>query len=320
MIKIGINGFGRIGRLITRELIYNSKLKVSSINHPSLQKEDLKYLLENDSAHGSCKIFKELPHIHNNYHPEEIQWDEDLDFIIDTTGKFKEKDDVKKHLKNNSKTKIIVSAPSKTLPMYIYGANHDTYKGEQLISASSCTTTCLAPVVKILNDNYKIRGGLATTIHSVTASQNAVDKFKSGSRTGRSLFNIIPSTTGAAKSIGKIFPELDGKLNAIGVRVPVINVSLLDLTVNLRDNPEIDELIRLFQYKSNNSFKNIISVCDNNKVSSDFMGSKMNSIIDVNSCLKMGDLYKIVVWYDNEYGYAYNLIRLLEYISDKDLN
>ena len=237
MTNIGINGFGRIGRLLTREIIKNPKLSINSINHPSMKVNDLKYLLENDTAHGSFKMYNNLPEIHNNEIPSKIPWSSDLDFIIDTTGKFKECREVGRHIKhNNRNTKVIVSAPSDTLPMFIYGANHKEYNGEQFISASSCTTTCLAPIVKLLNDNYGINSGLATTIHSVTASQSAVDKYKSSSRrSGRSLFNLIPSSTGAAKSIGKIFPELNGRLDAIGVRVPIVDVSLLDLTVNLKE-------------------------------------------------------------------------------------
>jgi len=315
MIKIGINGFGRIGRLLTREILKSTTLSVNSINHPSMNINDLKYLLENDSAHGQFKEYNNLPEIHNCNYPSEIPWDSDMDFIIDTTGKFKEYDDVEKHLKDGSNTKIIVSAPANTLPMFIYGANHEKYNGEQLISASSCTTTCLAPIVKLLNDNYGVERGLVTTIHSVTASQNAVDKFKSGSRTGRSLFNLIPSSTGAAKSIGRIFPEIDGKLDAIGVRVPVVDVSLLDLTVNLQNTPELEELIELFKHNSETSYKNILEICDEGKVSSDFLGHKANAIIDIGSCKKIGDLYKIVAWYDNEMGYVNQVMKLLDHVA-----
>jgi len=316
MTNIGINGFGRIGRLLTREIIKNPNLSIKSINHPSMKVTDLKYLLENDSAHGSFNADNNIPQLHNYELPVEIPWDSDIDFIIDTTGKFKEYKEVEKHIKrHNRHTKVIVSAPSDTLPMFIYGANHKNYNGEQFISASSCTTTCLAPIVKLLNDNYGIKHGLATTIHSVTASQSAVDKFKSGSRTGRSLFNLIPSSTGAAKSIGKIFPELDGKLDAIGIRVPVVDVSLLDLTVNLKETPKLEELIRLFRYNTNDSYKNIIDICDDGRVSSDFLGHKANAIIDVDSCKNTSDMYKIVAWYDNELGYTNQVMRLLEYVS-----
>lgn len=318
MINIAINGFGRIGRLLTREIMNHPKLSIKSINHPSIDVSALKYLLSNDTVHGKFDITERIPSIYNCNHPEEIPWESDIDFIIDTTGKFKEQDDIVKHIKHdNYNTKIIVSAPSKTLPMFIYGANHEQYNGERFISASSCTTTCLAPIVKILNNNYNIRQGLATTIHSVTASQSAVDKFKPGSRTGRSLFNLIPSSTGAAKSIGKIFPELDGSLDAIGIRVPVADVSLLDLTVNLEESPKLEEIIRLFRYNSSNNYKNIIELCDDGRVSSDFLGNKANAIIDVQSCKKIGDLYKIVAWYDNEMGYTSQVMRLMEYISQE---
>ena len=167
MTNIGINGFGRIGRLLTREIIKNPRLSIKMINHPSMELNDLKYLLENDTVHGSFKIYNNLPEIHNNELPSEIPWSSDLDFIIDTTGKFKEYREVGRHIKhNNRNTKVIVSAPSNSLPMFIYGANHEEYNGEQFISASSCTTTCLAPVVKLLNDNYGIDNGLAPWINS----------------------------------------------------------------------------------------------------------------------------------------------------------
>ena len=314
MKTIAINGFGRIGKLLARKILQDNQLKLASINHYSMTMDDLRYVISNDSVHGRFKLEDDIK-IHNCNSPSEIPWESEVDIIIDTTGKFKEYDDVVPHVKN-SNAKVIVSAPSKTLPMYIYGANHNEYKGEQFISASSCTTTCLAPVAKILNDNYTITKGLATTIHSVTASQSTVDKNKKNSRSYRSaLTNIIPSNTGAAKSIGKIIPELDGKLNAIGVRVPVPNVSLLDLTIELKENPNLEDIISQFNNDSKDSYKDIIEVSDDYLVSSDFIGNPHNSIIDVKSCLQLDNLYKISMWYDNEYGYASSLLRLAKYIS-----
>ena len=176
--------------------------------------------------------------------------------VLDTTGLFKEKDSVMKHLLNTNSdpscpTKVIVSAPSKSLPMFVYGANHEKYNGEQFISASSCTTTCLAPIMKIIDENYAVESGLATTIHAVTASQFTVDKYKPGKRTGRTILNnIIPSTTGSASSIGKILPHLDGKVNAISVRVPVQDVSLLDLTLNIPDEPQLEDIFKALPQKA----------------------------------------------------------------------
>lgn len=320
MINIGINGFGRIGRLLSREIMKSPKFSLAAVNHPSINKDEFKYLLENDTAHGLFTMDTEQqPDIYNFKSPRDIPWKPTLDIIIDTTGKFKELSEITPHINElNHDTKIIVSAPSNSLPMFVYGANHQQYNNQQFISAASCTTTCLAPLVDIIHNEYGIENGLATTIHSVTASQNAVDKFKSGSRTGRSLFNIIPSSTGAAASIGKIIPALEGKLDAIGVRVPVVNVSLLDLTLNLKNAPTLDTLIEHFYYKNATvQYKNIIALSDNMNVSSDFIGSSMNAIIDVPSCKKIDNTYKIIAWYDNEYGYTHSVLRLMEHISNK---
>ena len=319
MIKIGINGFGRIGRLICRELLNNKKYTLTSINHPTIDALDFHNMLKYDSVHG--KFTMENYHrvnIHNHKEPKNIQWEEDLDVIIDTTGKFTEKEELLQHNKH-SNTKIIVSAPSKTVPMFIYGINHKKYNDENIISASSCTTTCLAPIVKILSEHFTINSGLATTIHSITGSQQAVDKYKPNSRLGRSLLNnIIPSSTGAAKSIGKIIPELDGKLDAIGIRVPIQNVSLLDLNINLDTNMDLEYILDLFTEASMLKYKGIIEVNNDLLVSSDFIGKKVHSIIDSSSCKQINNIYKIMAWYDNEIGYINQLLQMLDYIVDKN--
>jgi glyceraldehyde 3-phosphate dehydrogenase len=315
MINIGINGFGRMGRLAAREILKDSKFNLVSINHPTINTKDMTKLLTYDSVHGQFNINKDKKiTIHNERNPENIKWESYLDVIIETTGLFKELKQLETYQKH-PKTKIIVSAPSNTLPMFIYGVNHDKYNNNNIISAASCTTTCLAPVVQILHNEYNIRSGLATTIHSVTASQTAVDKYKPGSRTGRSLLNnILPSSTGAATSIGKIIPELDGKLNAISVRVPVQNVSLLDLTVELENFPTIEDIRENFLYHSKNKYNGIIDVNSHELVSSDFIGNSHTSIIDYHGMMQEGDLYKMMVWYDNEFGYVKNLLRLVHYM------
>jgi glyceraldehyde 3-phosphate dehydrogenase len=315
MIHIGINGFGRMGRLLAREILQHSKYNLVSINHPTISRTDMTKMLSYDSVHGPFTIPKHTQiNIHNEQTPENIQWEQHLDLIIETTGIFKEYEQLHTYNKH-PETKIIVSAPSKTLPMFIYGVNHKKYVDQPLISAASCTTTCLAPIAQILHNAYGIQSGLATTIHSVTASQHAVDKYKPGSRTGRSLLNnIIPSSTGAAKSIGKVIPELDGKLNAIGVRIPVQNVSLLDITLDLDLSPEIKDIQDLFIHHSKNKYKGIIDINDEQLVSSDFIGNPHASIIDNEGIMKQGDLYKIMAWYDNEFGYIKNVMRLINYI------
>ena len=316
-MKIGINGFGRIGRLLARKILQKENLILNSINHPTMNREDFEYLLKYDSVHGRFDS-KEKDNdviIHNHREPKDIPWNPDLDFIIDTTGKFKELQEVNGHV-NNPHTRVVVSAPSKSLPMYIYGVNHGKYNQEQFISAASCTTTCLAPVAKILHENYTIKSGLATTIHSVTGSQFTVDKYKTGTRTGRGILNnIIPSSTGAAKAIGKVIPELDGKLNAIGVRIPVANVSLIDLNVILDKKVDTQDIIKKFEEESMSNYKGIIDLARGLEVSSDFIGSPINAIIDTNSCMSLGEIHKITAWYDNEYGYASTLLDLVEHIS-----
>ena len=323
MINIGINGFGRIGKLVSRLILRDTQCKLVSINHPSMTKHDFTSLLKYDSAHGIYNYNKhcvDAVNIHNHSAPIDIRWEDNINVIIDTTGKFKEAENIEDHLlytNLSDDTNIIVSAPSKTLPMFVYGANHMDYNGENNISAASCTTTCLAPIVKLLHNHYGITGGLATTIHSVTASQFVVDKYTPGKRTGRTILNnIIPSTTGSASSIGKIIPELDGKINAISVRVPVQDVSLLDLVLHMENSPSLSEIMDVLGHGPNSC--DTIDVTNELLVSSDYIGSPYNAIIDVSASIKQDNLYKIVAWYDNEMGYATNILRLIKYIRFPD--
>ena len=315
MIKIGINGFGRMGRLAAREIIKNKNYQLAAINHPSINQKDFNKMIKYDSVHGQFhnKIDNELI-IHNERDPSKIEWCDSIDVILETTGLFKNEEDFETY-NRPKKALTIVSAPSKTLPMFIYGVNHKKYNNEPIISAASCTTTCLAPVIDILDTKFHIKSGLATTIHSVTASQMAVDKYKPNTRTGRSLLNnIIPSSTGAASAIGKVLPLMDGMLNAISVRVPVQNVSVVDLTVELEDFPEVEDIINEIKFQSTQKYEGIVDLDYNELVSSDYIGSPYASIIDANTIMKQGDLYKMLIWYDNEYGYVKNLIRLMNYI------
>jgi len=323
MINIGINGFGRIGKLLSRLVLSDSRLRLCSVNHPTLTKSDYNYLLKYDSVHGTYPIqpSNTSVNIHNCREPKDIVWEDEIDIIFDTTGKFKTKETLMAHKENTNldeDTVVLLTAPPKDdTPMFVYGVNHINYNNETVISAASCTTTCLAPIAKILNDNYGIVNGLATTIHSATASQYTVDKYTSGKRTGRCVMNnIIPSTTGAAKAIGKVIPELNGKLDAVSVRVPVSNVSLLDLNVNLEKSPEIDEVLSLIKTLSqSDQYFNIVDVNNDLVVSSDFIGNRKNAIVDGLSAMKMDDMYKFLIWYDNEYGYAENIIRFIKYLK-----
>ena len=325
MITVGINGFGRIGKLLSRLVINDARLRLRSINHPTMTKEDYLHLLKYDSVHNLDQSFNmnsaHPVNIHNSRSPRDIIWEDDIDIVLDTTGKFKTYEDLILHKESTNlddDTTILLTAPPKDdIPMFVYGVNHADYNYQDVISAASCTTTCLAPIVKILNDNYTINNGLATTIHSVTASQFAVDKYNPGKRTGRSLLNnIIPSTTGAAKAIGKVIPELEGKLNAVSVRVPVSNVSLLDLSVNLNKEPEVEEILNLLRKISReDSYHEIVDVSDELLVSSDFIGNKNNAVVDAISTMKIDNIYKFLIWYDNEMGYAKNIIRLIKYLK-----
>ena len=325
MITVGVNGFGRIGKLLSRLVINDSRLRLRSINHPAITKDDYLHLLKYDSVHNldnSFDMSAAYPvNIHNCKSPKDIIWEDDIDIVLDTTGKFKTHDELLQHKISTNlddSTTILLTAPPKDdIPMFVYGVNHRDYNYQNIISAASCTTTCLAPIVKVLNDNYTINNGLVTTIHSVTASQFAVDKYNPGKRTGRSLLNnIIPSSTGAAKAIGKVIPELEGKLNAVSVRVPVSNVSLLDLSVTLNQDPAIEDVLNLFRKLSReDTYYEIIDVSDELLVSSDFIGNKNNAIIDSVSTMKIDNMYKFLAWYDNEMGYAKNIIRLIKYIK-----
>lgn len=315
MIKIGINGFGRMGRLAAREIIKNKNFELAAINHPSIDRDNFNKMIKYDSVHGhfSNKISNEII-IHNEREPANINWCDSIDIILETTGIFKDEKDFETYNKPH-KSKVIISAPSKTLPMYIYGVNHKCYINEDIISAASCTTTCLAPIVDILDSKFTITSGLATTVHAVTASQMAVDKFKANKRTGRSLLNnMIPSTTGAAIAIGKVLPNLDGKLNAIGIRVPVQNVSVVDLTLTFNEDVSSEDVLDELTKQSTKKYAGLVSIDHNELVSSDFIGSPYTSIVDAKTIMKEGDLHKLLIWYDNEYGYVKNLLRLMNFI------
>tara|TARA_B110000908_G_C10244913_1_gene448259 strand:- start:1234 stop:2214 length:981 start_codon:yes stop_codon:yes gene_type:complete len=325
MINIGINGFGRIGKLLSRIIINDPRLRLVSINHPTITRDDYLHLLSYDTVHPLADSFDinkaQSVTIHNSSSPSDILWENEIDIILDTTGKFKTHDSLMSHKQgthlDDDTTIILTAPPADDIPMFVYGVNHVKYNFQNVISAASCTTTCLAPIVKVLHDNYNIKSGLATTIHSVTASQFTVDKYTPGKRTGRSIINnIIPSSTGAANALGKVIPELEGKLNAVSVRVPVSNVSLLDLSVTLEKNPEVTEILDLFTELSKSpDYYNIIDVSDKMLVSSDYIGNKNNAVIDSLSTMKMNDMYKFLIWYDNEMGYASNIIRFIKYIK-----
>ena len=327
-INIGINGFGRIGRLVFRSAINNNNFKVISIND-LLDIEHLAYLLKYDSVHGSFDGSVEISNnnlivngntikITSEKNPELIKWgDMGVDIVAECTGLFTTKEKSNLHLNGGCK-KVVISAPSADVPMFVMGVNHNNVKKDDLIvSNASCTTNCLAPIAKVLNDNFIIKEGLMTTVHSVTASQFTVDgPSKKDYRGGRSsLLNIIPSSTGAAKAVTKIIPSLQGKLTGMAFRIPTANVSVVDLTVRLKKKTSYDEIKKVMLEASENDLRGILGYCDDPVVSQDFIGDKRTSIFDASAGMELNsNFFKIISWYDNECGYSNKLLDLAKHI------
>ena len=327
-INIGINGFGRIGRLVLRSAINNNNFKVISIND-LLDIEHLAYLLKYDSVHGSFDGSVEISNnnlivngntikIISEKNPELIKWgDMGVDIVAECTGLFTTKEKSNLHLNGGCK-KVVISAPSTDVPMFVMGVNHNNVKKDDLIvSNASCTTNCLAPIAKVLNDNFIIEEGLMTTVHSVTASQFTVDgPSKKDYRGGRSsLLNIIPSSTGAAKAVTKVIPSLQGKLTGMAFRIPTANVSVVDLTVRLKKKTSYDEIKKVMLEASENDLRGILGYCDEPVVSQDFIGDKRTSIFDASAGMELNsNFFKIISWYDNECGYSNKLLDLAQHI------
>ena len=327
-INIGINGFGRIGRLVFRSAISNDDFKVISIND-LLEIEHLAYLLKYDSVHGSFDGSVEIVNnqlvvngntikVTSEKNPELINWGEmGVDVVAECTGLFTTKEKASLHLNGGCK-KVVISAPSADVPMFVMGVNHNNVKKDDLIvSNASCTTNCLAPIAKVLNDNFIIEEGLMTTVHSVTSSQFTVDgPSKKDYRGGRSsLLNIIPSSTGAAIAVTKVIPSLDGKLTGMAFRIPTANVSVVDLTVRLNKKTSYDEIKKVMLEASENDLRGILGYCDDPVVSQDFIGDKRTSIFDASAGMELNsNFFKIISWYDNECGYSNKLLDLAKHI------
>ena len=327
MIKIGINGFGRIGRLAFRIATQRENIQVVGIND-LLDVDYLAYMLKYDSVHGQfdgtidVKDGKLIVNgnevrITAERNPEDLKWDEiGAEYVIESTGLFKTKETAGKHLKAGAK-KVIISAPSSDAPMFVMGVNHKELKAdEQVFSNASCTTNCLAPIAKVLHDNFEITDGLMTTIHATTATQKTVDgPSMKDWRGGRAaLHNIIPSSTGAAKAVGKVIPSLNGKLTGMSFRVPTMDVSVVDLTVNLGKSVSYDEICKAMKEASEGELKGILGYTEDLVVSQDFVGEPRTSVFDANAGIALTDNFvKVVSWYDNEYGYSTKILDLLEY-------
>jgi len=326
MIKIGINGFGRIGRIAFRSIIAREKVEVVAIND-LLEANHLAYLLKYDSVHGkfngtievkdkSLIVNGKTIRITSEKNPENIKWNElDVDFVIESTGFFTNKNQAALHLKGGAK-KVVISAPSNDAKMFVMGVNNTLLsKNDLVFSNASCTTNCLAPILKVLNENFDIIEGLVTTVHSTTGSQNTVDGPEKQWRRGRSaLNNMIPTTTSAGQAITKIMPELEGKILAMAVRVPIVDVSLVDLTVRLKKSTSYAEIKKVMKIASENELNGVLGYTEDEVVSQDFVSESRTSVFDANAGLALNEnFYKIISWYDNEFGYATKIVDLIEY-------
>ena len=323
-IKIGINGFGRIGRMVLRLSLARTDLEVIAIND-LLDINHLAYLLKYDSVHGkinsnisiegnSLNIDGQKIQITSEKDPKLIGWDNlGVDVVLECTGIFTTLDTAKYHIDGGA-PKVVISAPSKDAPMFVMGVNHDTInKNDLIISNASCTTNCLAPPIKVLNDNFGVEEALMTTVHAVTATQFTVDgPSKKDFRAGRSsLLNIIPASTGAAKAVTKVVPSLEGKITGMAFRVPTANVSVVDLTVKLSKETSYEEIMNTMEIASKGELKNILGFSSDDVVSQDFIGDVRTSIIDSKAGIQLNSkFYKIITWYDNEAGYSSKLLDL----------
>ena len=326
MIKIGINGFGRIGRLAFRSAIKRNNIQVVAIND-LLEVDYLAYLLKYDSVHGrfdgdvavkngNLVVNGQIIRITADRNPANLKWNEvGAEYIIESTGFFTDQDKAALHIKGGAK-KVIISAPSKDAKMYVMGVNHLEMKADEMVvSNASCTTNCLAPLVKILNDSYGMTEGLMTTVHAATSTQGTVDSPNKAWRRGRSVLNnIIPTSTGAAKAVTKVIPSMEGKLTGMAVRVPVADVSLVDLTFKTEKATSLKEIMATFKAASENKFKGIVGYTEDEVVSQDFVSETRTSVVDANASLELNEhFFKVISWYDNEFGYATKIVDLLEY-------
>lgn len=328
-IKVGINGFGRIGRLVFRASQQRDDIQVVAIND-LIEVEYMAYMLKYDTVHGRFNGTVEVDGdklIVNGYpirvtaqkNPADIKWGEvGADYVVESTGLFLTKELCKAHIEGGAK-RVVMSAPSKDdTPMFVYGVNHKKYAGEQIISNASCTTNCLAPIVKILHENFGIVEGLMTTVHSVTNTQKTVDAPSAKDwRGGRAAgANIIPSSTGAAKAVGRVIPEMNGKLTGMSFRVPTVNVSAVDLTCKLEKPTSYEEIKRVMKEASEGEFKGILGYTEEAVVSSDFISDPRTSIFDADAGIMLNpNFVKVVSWYDNEWGYSNKVLEMIAHLD-----
>ena len=337
MIKVGINGFGRIGRFVFRAAQNRDDIEIVGIND-LLPVDYMAYMLKYDTMHGQFEGIVEADAKRNvlivngkeirvtaETDPANLKWNEvGAEYVVESTGRFLTMDAAEKHLQAGAKY-VVLSAPSKKgedgrqADRFVCGVNTDTYKGQQIVSNASCTTNCLAPVAKVLNDAFGIKDGLMTTVHSTTATQKTVDGPSAKDwRGGRAASgNIIPSSTGAAKAVGKVIPELNGKLTGMAMRVPTLDVSLVDLTVNLEKSATYEEICAAMKKASEGELKGILGYTEDAVVSSDFLGCTLTSVFDADAGIALTDTFvKVVSWYDNEIGYSNKVCDLIAVMND----
>jgi len=328
-IQIGINGFGRIGRLVMRSAMKNPNVTVVGVNDPNVPVDYMKYMFQYDSTHGTydgtvshdddhlivdghkIKVFNELS-------PADLPWGSvGADYVAESTGVFTSLEKASQHLKGGAK-KVVISAPSPDAPMFVMGVNHTDYtKDMSIVSNASCTTNCLAPIAKVLNDNFGLTEGLMTTVHAVTATQKTLDgPSQKDWRGGRSAcFNIIPSSTGAAKAVGKVIPSLDGKLTGMSFRVPTDDVSVVDLTCKLDKGASYDDIKAAMKAAADGPMKGVLKYTEDQIVSTDCKGDSHSSIFDAGAGISLNDNFvKVVSWYDNEWGYSCRMVDLIEHV------
>jgi glyceraldehyde 3-phosphate dehydrogenase len=330
--KIAINGFGRIGRLVFRVAAQNENIEVVGIND-LIDVDYMAYMLKYDSTHGNFNgdvtveegklvVNGKAIRVTAERNPADLKWGEiGVDYVIESTGLFLSKESAKGHIEAGAK-KVVMSAPSKDdTPMFVMGVNHtDYHPAMQFVSNASCTTNCLAPIAKVLNDNFGIKEGLMTTVHAATATQKTVDgPSMKDWRGGRGAYqNIIPSSTGAAKAVGKVIPALNGKLTGMSFRVPTADVSAVDLTVNLEKATSYEEICAVMKAASEGPMKGILGYTEDAVVSNDFLGDSRTSIFDAGAGIQLSPTFvKVVSWYDNEWGYSSKVIELVEYMASK---
>ena len=329
-VKVGINGFGRIGKLVFQAALEKGEIDVVAINDPFITADYMAYMVKFDTIHGKFKgdvkaednkliVNGKTINVYNEMDPQNIPWGkEEVEFVLECSGVFTTLEKAQAHINAGAK-KVIISAPSKDAPMFVMGVNNEKYDPSMtIVSNASCTTNCLAPLAKVIHDNFGIKEGLMTTVHSTTATQKTVDgASKKDWRGGRAAAaNIIPSSTGAAKAVGKVIPELNGKLTGMAFRVPTVNVSVVDLTCNLEKPATYEEICNAVKKASENEFKGIIEYVDEDLVSSDFIHDSNTCIFDSKAGIQLTESFvKLVAWYDNEWGYSNKLVDLAIYIS-----